>query len=304
MSFELSVNDHSELLVLRAGRDEILSGTDAALKTLGPPTDAVRMRGTLGILVRAKRINDAANVIRGKTPDAEWVYWAAHVYNYVGDESLANEAVRIGDNSADPLTMRRTRVFFGNGFIDRIQASLNDDSLLSQSHWPEQTKEESNRAIEVLDPLISLVRANRGISGDLQMSAMVCALLCAYISGDRELFSECCDWLVPYVPVPLIMGEICLRQMHPIPDGFTSRLRVEHAGSFQARLIAALIERDVLHEPERAYDELVRLSDDASDDTKKEIVAERLFETCCVCGSARRNKPLPLLQSFKHRTVR
>ncbi|MFL6546791.1 MAG: tetratricopeptide repeat protein, partial [Candidatus Udaeobacter sp.] len=257
------------------------------------------MRGTLGILVRAKRIDDAADIIRGKTPDAEWVYWAAYVYKYVGNPSLANEAVRIGDNSADPLTMRRTRLFFANGFIDRIQASINEESLLSQSKWPEKTKDEANGAIEVLDPLISLVRANRAISGDLQLTSIICALSCAHIAGDRDLFSQCCDWLVPYVPVPLVMGEICLRQLHATPDGFATRLRVEHAESFQARLIAALIERDVLHEPVKAYDALVRLSDDASDATKKEVVAERLFETCCECGPERAQQTIAIIAKLQ-----
>ncbi len=54
--------EQAQLAVLRASEIELLDGPDAALRDLSAPTDPIRMRATIGILLRADRHHDAADL--------------------------------------------------------------------------------------------------------------------------------------------------------------------------------------------------------------------------------------------------
>ncbi len=68
---------HAQLAAIRASEVELVDGPDAALEVLGAPADPIRMRAVLGILVRADRDEEAADLIRGLTPEDRWIDLAA-----------------------------------------------------------------------------------------------------------------------------------------------------------------------------------------------------------------------------------
>ena len=119
-----------------------------------------------------------------------------------------------------------------------LKESLNDGtrsdrmaSFLSVQAWAVADVELAKTVIELLEPLLSAVRANRRISGDLEISAVVNALYGARIANDHRVLSECSAWLFRHVPVPLIVAELCLRSIvKKTPEGLPSRLRIEHQG--------------------------------------------------------------------------
>ena len=283
---ELS-QQRASLATLKAAEIELTDGADAALKVLGTPTDAIRMRATLGILIRSGRHQVAADIIGDEPPDENWVDVGAFIFAFIGNTERAAQYVRRADDSSDSQKMRQTRLGFTEGVVERWRAKNANGSLLAIRTWPEADISLARTVIETLDPLLSLVRANRRIGGEFDAAAVTYAIYSAHISGNAPLIKQCAGWLVKYKPIPLIVAELCLRGMIPCPEGLPGRLRFEHAGDFQAAFVAALVERELQNRPTEAFDALVRLSNDATTDDEKEAVCVALFETCGRCDPER-----------------
>ncbi len=103
-----------------------------------------------------------------------------------------------------------------------------------------------------------------------------------------------------YVPVPLIVAELCLRGLIQItPEGLPNRMRVEHPNDFQAALLAAIMERDLFDKPEAAFKALVELSANATSEDAKESVCISLFETSVRCGAAQIDKAIEVVTRLR-----
>ena len=74
----------AQLAALQATESELIDGPDAALQVLGPPTDPIRVRATLGILLRDKRHQQAADLIHDRHPDEKWIDVAAYIFAFLG----------------------------------------------------------------------------------------------------------------------------------------------------------------------------------------------------------------------------
>jgi hypothetical protein len=236
---------HAQLAAIKASEAELTEGPDAALAVLGPPTDPVRMRATLGILLRAERHQQAADLIRDQSPDEKWIELAVLVFAFLGDVDRARKMVDRADEYREPLVMHRTRFAFAEGIIEQWQKCYGAGSLLASGNWSDSDADRARTVIEVLDPLLSLVRANRRIQGDLELGAVMYAIYSARISGDEQLMRQYAAWLVKHVPVLPMVAELCLRGFLKCPDNLPNRLRVEHPGDFQSAFLAALVGLDV-----------------------------------------------------------
>ncbi len=270
----------AQLAAVNAYEAELTDGPDQALRILGPPTDPIRMRATLGILLRAGRHKEAADLIRDKPPAAEWIDYAALVFARVRDHERAYKMIDRADECPTPGVMRRTRLAFAEGVTEDWQERYGAGSLLGSTDWSESDVTLAGTVIAILDPLLASVRANRCIKGDLELAAVMHAVCCARIQKESQQVEKYAGWLEKHVPVPLLFGELCLREIVDCADNLPNRLRVEHAGEFQTALLAALLERDRLDRSGEAFDALVALASQAQADDDKKALATALFETC------------------------
>ena len=249
------------------------------------------MRATLGILLRAGRHQVAADLLRDQRLDENWLDLAALLYASLGQFALARSIVDHSDNSSDRAAMRLAHLAFAEGVIDYWQKQAPGISLLEQREWPEADVDLAQTTLDVLDPFLSLVRANQQIDGEYELGAVICAAYCAQIAKDDRLLTRCVSWLVRHVPLPLIVAELCLRGLvDQNPESLPNRLRLEHSGSFHAAFLAALIDRELLGHANEALDSLLKLSEAAKTDSDKLSVCGALFETCGGCDPARIDK--------------
>lgn len=298
--FDQIDEQRAKLFVLKAAEAELIDGPDAALEVLGPPTDAIRMKATLGILVRAYRYKIAADLIRDQRADERWIHLAVIAFASLEEFSRALALVGQADESVDLSVMRSSRLAFAEGVIEAWRTRKPDESLLGPKVWPDNDVELAKRVIDILDPLLSSVRANRKIVGDYELEAVIFAVYCASIARDREFLSQYIHWLIKYVPIPLLIAELCLRGLtSPTPIGLSNRLRVEHPGSFQAAFLAAIVERDLFQNPKAAFESLVDLSAKAPSESEKESLCIALFETCGNCGPDQIEKSIQVVTQLK-----
>jgi|GEM_PF-5782893 len=287
----------ARLATIRASETEFIEGPDAALQILGPPTDPIRMHATLGILIRAERHQAAADIIRDQRPAEKWLDLAALVFAYLEDIERAKSYLERADDSPDPLVMRRTRLALAEGVFECWRKRHGDQSFLAIRKWPDPDVELAKTLFEVLDPVLSLVRANRRIQGDLELNSVIYAVYLAHVMGNESTRLQYAGWLVRHTPLPLIVAELCLRDMVACHGELPNRLRVEHPGDFQAAYLAALMERELLDRAPDAFDALVHLASIAASDEEKETVCVALFETC---GHCEPEKITPAIEVMTH----
>ena len=153
--------------------------------------------------------------------------------------------------------------------------------------------------IDILDPLLCLVRANGRIENGLELAAVRYGVCSAHVVDDTPLLRQCSTWLIKCVPVPLIVAEICLRRMIECPGNLPAQLRAENPGDFQAEFLATLVDRDLLNHPENAFDGLVRLASEARTHEERESVSVGLFETCGKCSPPRIDQAITVLRDLR-----
>lgn len=291
---------HARIAVLKASEAELTQGPDAALSVLGPPTDPIRMRAALGILLRADRHQAAADLLRDQRLDEKWLDMAALVYASLGEIPRAQSVVEQADNSSDPASRRLARLAFAEGVIEYWCNQNPNTSLLEPRDWPQTDVDLARTTIDVLDPLLSLVRANQQIDGEYELGAVTYAAYCGHIAKDPHLLSRCVSWLVRHVPLPLIVAEFCLRGMvNQAPDGLPNRMRLEHLGNFQAGFLAALMDRELLGRADDALGSLIELSEFARTDAEKLSVCVAVFETCGGCDPLRIDQAAEVVKKLR-----
>lgn len=284
MSLTDNLNDrHAQLAALRASEVELVDGPDAALEALGPPADPIRMRAVLGILIRADRCHEAADLVRDLAPHEEWIDLAAHAHAVSGDLTRARSLVDRADEYPELRVMRRTRLAFAEGVVERWRLRCDKGSLLATQSWTATDIDLAITVIDLLDPLLSLVRANRRIQGDLQLSAVQHAVCCAHVAGQKEDLKRFAARLIQHTPIPLMVAELSLQRLVECPSNLPTRLRVEHSGDFQARFLAAVADRELLGHSSEAFDAFVQLSKEAATDDEKESVCVGLFVAAGDC---------------------
>jgi Tfp pilus assembly protein PilF len=308
---------HARLVALEAFEVELTDGTDAALQVLGAPSDPIRMQATLAILLRAGRYQVAADLIRDQRLDDKWVNLAALVFAFLGDISRARSCVESADNSFDATLMRSARLAFAEGVIEQWRKRRPAESPRGIRAWSAQDIELAKTIIDLLQPLLSSVRAKRKIDGDFEQGALTYATYCAEITKNQELLLECVGWLIKHVPLPLVVAEFSLRGLVPnVSRSLPNRLCLEHSGEFQASFLAAMMERELFGEYQAAFEAIVKLSTRAENEEQKEAICIALFETCGQCGVGKieqaieivaalrpdDSRPLGLLHAIKHLT--
>jgi hypothetical protein len=293
------VEQAARLAVLKATEAELTEGTDAALAVLGPPNHPIRMRGALGILLRADRPQDAVALIKDQRVDEKWIDLAAVAFAFCGDTSRARELVAQADQSPELPVMRSARLGFAEGLIEQWRKRHPRQSLLEVDPWTPEDTGLAGTALELLEPLLSLVRANRQIDSEFDLSAVINATYFAHIAGNHQAFRECTAWLVRYIPLPVLVAELALRSLIPqVPDNLPARLRLEHLGEFQPAFLAALIERDLQNNPKASFEALAGIATLQLTDAEKESLAIVLFETCAKCGTEQIEQTIHLVENL------
>ncbi|MFL5330043.1 MAG: tetratricopeptide repeat protein [Gemmataceae bacterium] len=268
-----------DLLILRVAEIEVTDGPDAALTALGALTDPNRIRSALGILLRAKRVAKAGELIREFSPDQKWIDLAIAVYAMEGETNKARELLSSLDHNVDSLFSRRARVAFAEGVRSFWQSLHESESLLGIRDWSSENCTLATEVIDVLDPLLSAVRGRGRIQSDLELSAVEQAIYCAHVASDDQTRQRAITWLIHVKPVPLVVAEMCLRSFAECPPDLPQRLWTEHPGNFDAGLLAALLRRDVLKNPNACFGDLTQLAPMAVTDRQKELVSIAILET-------------------------
>jgi tetratricopeptide (TPR) repeat protein len=294
----------AHLAAVKAAEAELTDGPDAALQALGAPTDPIRIKAALGILIRAHRNMEAADLIRNHPPDERWVDIAAFVFASLADIPGSQRYVDYADACPDRTVGQRARVGFAEGTINRWHHRLQDQSILATGDWPPDDVALAHRALDLLDPVLSLVRGQGAIDGDLQFSAVIFALYCSHVQHDDAGVGKYAAWLVQHRPLPLVVAELCLRGIVDLPSGLPTRLRLENPQNYQAAFLAALVERDLLNRPEEAFDALAKLSAEAISDAERSSVCVALFETSGACSPARIDQAISIVTSICPSDVR
>jgi len=287
----VSADDHdaSRLLSIRATVAEVASGADAAIQTIGAPDDPIKIRATLGVLIRAGRFRQGVDLISDLTVDERWCDVAAFIFAALGKIDQSLSCVQ-RSNEFSISAMRGTHFGFAEGIVSLLQGRIGDDSLLAPRTWPTEDRKLAKLALDKLEPLIATVESQRGnFSTDLDLYAVQFGITFAHLIGDEGSARKLSRRLIRHRPIPLVAVELALRGSldHDEYLPFPSRLRLEHPGKFQPALMAALVERELLDRTLDSFDAAIALESQAVTEKQKEALSWFLFETSGRCPPER-----------------
>jgi hypothetical protein len=122
-------------------------------------------------------------------------------------------------------------------------------------------------ALEVLTPILQVVRGNERISNALEEHAVRLALHSRIFLQERAEAEVLTSLLATRRPVPLALAHLVLGANLPFPSDLPCRLREEHPGSYEATWLALVLEAK---DPDKVAETFRRALKIDSDTLRKE----------------------------------
>ncbi|HEX8520932.1 MAG TPA: hypothetical protein VF669_01665 [Tepidisphaeraceae bacterium] len=218
-------------------------GADEALKLLTGKSDAESVHRAIDILLEQQKAQEAADWVRDLAPDDAWVDRAIVAFVLNNETDQADRLLKWCDERLDQLVETRARVayaqaldwrtFSGNRKV-RIPGELTEDQRIA-----------ALRILELLKPILFLVKGRGRIDSALQANAVQLGHHMHWLLQEYEDAKEYGKFLETYEPLPLAVARIHLQSPGGDSRGVAQRLREAHPDSFEAQLLAVLLEADV-----------------------------------------------------------
>ena len=279
-------NQNLRFEALEALIDSIEKGPDAGLDQLRQRDDPESIQQRLNILLEADRIQEAADVVhsRDQTNDgAENAIWPLSrngefaitpAYCFVGRKA-GLEALQTAMLSSIRSRYTCCSCGFGRGeSISEGWSSLGGTEAGFVGRAP------------AIASIITVAKANGAAETALETRATLVAFEINRRLGSFDEFHQCAQLILKNEErqIPLDFAIAVLKYGIPVPEDFPDRVRRDHPNTFDAGLLAAMIEAQILHDASRAFDSAYKLHDKAVVREDREQLFKLLAELAQTAG--------------------
>lgn len=236
-----------------------LDGVEVGMSRLEGRHDPYAVRRKLGMLFDERRFHDAAELVRGSAPLAEWIDKAIQVFARSGDWNEAERILEWSLVNATPLRQTICRLLF----VDTALASLPGGIAESVTPLPADNPPHLQRCATLLRPLVDNVLSHVEPRHELDCCVLRLSLTLANRLGKVDEVQQIAAVLARRRPLELLLGELAVDG--PIEAGldWPQRLRSEGPSSFERRLVAAALEGKHADKRHIAFQAALRLKEDA-----------------------------------------
>lgn len=262
---------------LEAFLESLKTDTDAALATLAGSAAPEHVRGQILLLIDADRYEEAAALVRDIAPHARWADLATFAYAVVGQMSEAQALLEWSRTQDDALLARRAAMALAEGVLTHVQSVQPDMLKTARLGAPTAAASTLQTAADALSPLLLIPKANGRIQTKSEREAVELATRICALQGDLGSLLELAPLLAQETPIPLVLAQLTVAHLVDAPDDIVTRLRTEYRESFQAHLLACIIEGEVLHRYADAFSSAQALLPHASDAADKAEAVKVLF---------------------------
>jgi len=232
------------------------------LARLAGKEDPESLLRRLEILLEGKRYQEAADLVRGRTPHDRWCEQAVAALAAVGDFAEAERFVTWAHGHHDPLLWPISLVALAHHRFLHGLAGRSERSFALPGELSLVEQENTRRAWADVSPLVAAVKAQRRVLTGIEASAVALAMEFAHALGKRDEAAELAELLWARKPLPISYALAAIRKTVPVRPELPDRLRAERGDSFEAKRLAAFIEGTLLGKPRQAVEAAEKLLDE------------------------------------------
>jgi tetratricopeptide (TPR) repeat protein len=249
----LSEKDAARLATLAAKLEYPEGRPEAALELLDGCEDPSCISLRLSILIGRDRPGDAA-AIADLPLHARWCDKAVLAHLMAGNPIKAGEAVAWARGRDDVTCYHRCLLAAARGTAYRVFGGWAAAARALPGTLSDTARADLGTILADLKPLLRQAEVKERATTGLEIDAVDIAASTCYLLGDSHGRAKYAGLLGEADPVPLRFGHSVTRGDVPAPADLPGRLRRDHPRSFEAHLLAALIEGEKLGHGDRAFD--------------------------------------------------
>lgn len=273
----------STITALDAYLDSLSSGLGEVPAALADRTDADAILRRLQMLLHAKKISEAADLVRGRDPNERWCDRAISALVMNGESDHAKCMIGWAESSDNIGYWHLCLLRYAEASIAYI-VGKHDPFPLAPGVLEAEESSSLQDSVTVIQPLIDFVLAKKRIDTEVESRAAQVSLHLAFLLQEKKSVDQLVRMLVPRTPIPFILAQVAFWRGRVEPDDLPERLRAEHAASFECRLMAAMIEGELQGKPDVAFRSAMQLIDDTSSAKERERLFAALTELAPICG--------------------
>jgi len=253
-------------------------GTDQGLEDLAGKEDPESIHQRLRMLLESNDISRAANLARRREPNARWVELGIIALCKEGEEAEARSLLAWSGNQKDPSLNQRCRLRYGQALFEHALSARPIEERIQPGSLTASEKANLARVLEALEPIVSYAAARGQISNPLEEDAVNVHAHCCVLLGRRAECESSVQLLATRKKLPLDVARFALQGIVSATPDLPERLRSEHPGSFEARMLACLVQGRTLNAVAEAYREARVLVDIAGEQPEKESLFRLLVD--------------------------
>jgi len=251
-------------------------GPEIGLARLANRTDPEAISHRLAILIDAKRFGESADLVRGKEPHEKWAHSAIGALVLNGELQEARRILSWAKGLPDPITRRRCALAYAERVLRQITKGHEDDILLVSSPVEAEKQSQLREITEILLPVVLTAQGQEAVETELDSVALTRVLIAHHMLGEYERVQGIARLLMQRRPVPFLLAQLASKEIIKCPPDLPARLRAEHPDSFDAKLMAALLEGQFLGKHNEGFDSAERLVGEATSSEQKRQICQAL----------------------------
>lgn len=266
-----------KLSSLKAQAVALESGLDNGLRLLAGKNDPESVNARLGLLIGAERFQDALDVVEERKLEEKWAAKAVFLYAVTGKYGDALSAVNRMSLTANATTLLRCKTFFAEGAVMRISKHHRKNSFVTPSEIADDDKAGLLKVVELLSPVAFALPLSEENVSALQARAVALLMQAHLFLGDLDQLGELGRVLESRKPASLELARFAVIGTYKVAKNFPERLRVDHPKSFDAWLLAIMIEHGLFQRYDDALNHAIALNSFPINLEDKERLAETLL---------------------------
>lgn len=258
-----------------------------ALDKLSNKADPDSIRRRLSLLLEAEKVEDAAELVKGKYPHERWCDKAVSALVRNDDIAEARKIIEWTKSLGNINYRDRCCIFYAEARYVNTWRGRKLNEVITPTSLTKEEKDDLIDALSVIKPIVERAKANEKIRSELESVALQISMKIQYLLTNYLELRNIANLLLKRKPIPLELIQFALNRLFDIPQDMPERLQKEHPDSFKAKTSAAMIEGEIIGNYEAAFGSAKSLVSEAKSEEERRDLCKILFHLAQALGTGK-----------------
>jgi tetratricopeptide (TPR) repeat protein len=265
-------------------------GAEEGISALGKSSEPDLIRRKLSILLDSEQFGEAVSLINDLPLHERWCDKAISAYVRNGNIAKAKETIEWTKTIDDEPLRNRCRLFYADSCYAKALQNRKEGDVILPGTLSDKEKEELTDILNILEPILAKVSAEKKVFQEIESLALQIAIRINYLFCDIQKIRNLSNLLLSREPIPLEVGRLALNRLITIPSNVPERFRKEHSDSFEAQLLASLLESEVFGQHGNAFENIKKSTYMAQNEEQKIGLCKVLYQISLCLGKKELNE--------------